>query len=225
MKQLVKARQAFSAAHGTYLRALRSTGSALLQFADAETSLRNHLPSLLPSPLPPPLSPLPPPPPPPLSTSSDNWTSVTASPALPPPPPPPPPSSSWDFWDPFMPSASRSATEEEWEATTTSEVAVTTVGAASLAAPPSVVSGFSKDTTVSDLPLVVSRNSKELVEIIKELDEYFLKAADAGSHLSFLLEVPTCNFPNQKTPGHHSLPLSLSLFSGFYFQISSFGCR
>lgn len=100
-----------------------------------------------------------------------------------------------------MPSASRSATEEEWEATTTSEVAVTTVGAASLAAPPSVVSGFSKDTTVSDLPLVVSRNSKELVEIIKELDEYFLKAADAGSHLSFLLEVPTCNFPNQKTPG------------------------
>lgn len=39
--------------------------------------------------------------------------------------------------------------------------------------------------------MVVSRNTKDLVEIIKELDEYFLKAADAGAQLSLLLEVPT----------------------------------
>nr|DAD46777.1 TPA_asm: hypothetical protein HUJ06_016714 [Nelumbo nucifera] len=202
MKQFVKARQAFSTAHTLYLRSLRGTGSALLQFANAETSLhrhhdpQHHLPPILPSPpLPPPT---PPPPPPPMSPSSDNWTSVTASPALPPPPPPPP--SSWDFWDPFAPTSSRSVTEEEWEATTTaSEVPVPTAGA-SVAAPPSVVSVYSKDTK-SELAMVVSKNSKDLVEIIKELDEYFLKASDAGGHVSLLLEVPHCGFAAQKTTG------------------------
>ncbi|KAF8405412.1 hypothetical protein HHK36_010318 [Tetracentron sinense] len=205
MKQLVKARQALSASHSMYIRSLRGTGSALLQFANAETSLHHHhhhhhLPPLLPSPAPPPI--LPPPPPPPMSPSSDNWTSVTASPALPPPPPPPPPppSSGWDFWDPFAPSSSRSVTEEEWEATTTaSEVPVTAVGA-SVAAPPSVVSGYSKETT-SELAMVVSRNSKDLVEIIKEVDEYFLKAADSGGHVSLLLEVSSSGFLDQRTRG------------------------
>ncbi|XP_021275287.1 ELL-associated factor 1-like [Herrania umbratica] len=184
MKQLVNARQALAASHSMYLRSLRGTGSALLQFSNNETSLHlhHHVPQ-------PPQPPAPPPPPPPMSPGSDTWTSgTTASPALP-PPPPPPPSSSWDFWDPFGPAtASRSATEEEWEAATSaSEVAVTATatatGAASVAGPPSVVSGFSKDTG-SELAMVVSRNSKELVEIVKEVDEYFLKAADAGSQLS-----------------------------------------
>ncbi|KAK6258185.1 hypothetical protein SCA6_012659 [Theobroma cacao] len=195
MKQLVNARQALAASHSMYLRSLRGTGSALLQFSNNETTLHlhNHVP-------PPPQPPAPPPPP--MSPGSDTWTSATtASPALP-PPPPPPPSSSWDFWDPFGPAtASRSATEEEWEAATlASEVAVTATttatGAASMAAPPSVVSGFSKDTG-SELAMVVSRNSKELVEIVKEVDEYFLKAADAGSQLSVLLEVSNSNFSNQ----------------------------
>ncbi|KAK9164521.1 hypothetical protein Syun_005423 [Stephania yunnanensis] len=36
--------------------------------------------------------------------------------------------------------------------------------------------------------MVVSRSSKDLVEIIKELDEYFLRAADLGGHVSLLLE-------------------------------------
>ncbi|KAL5706459.1 Protein ALTERED PHOSPHATE STARVATION RESPONSE 1 [Ranunculus cassubicifolius] len=190
MKQFVKARHALSAAHTLYLRSLRSTGSALLQFANAETNLHihlqlqqkhHHLPPLLPQPpLTPPLPP--PPPPPPLSSCSETSTSVT----LPPPPPPPP--SSWDFWDPFAPSSSRSATEEEeWESTTmVSEPATTTVSA-SVAAPPSVVTGCSKDTS-SELAMVVSRNTKDLVEIIKEVDEYFLKAADTGTHVSVLLE-------------------------------------
>ncbi|KAJ4966227.1 hypothetical protein NE237_018076 [Protea cynaroides] len=201
MKEFVRARQAFSVAHSMYIRSLRGTGSALLQFANAETTLhqnqhrlQNRLP-LLPSP------PTPPPPPPrPMSPISDNWTSVTASPALPPPPPPPP--SSWDFWDPFAPSSSRSVTEEEWEAntvTTGSEV-VTAAVAASVAAPPSVVSGYSKDST-SELAMVVLRNSKDLVEIIKELDEYFLKAGDAGSHVSLLLEASNFSLCTQKTTG------------------------
>ncbi|XP_022751472.1 nitrate regulatory gene2 protein-like [Durio zibethinus] len=199
MKQLVKARQALAASHSMYLRSLRGTGSALLQFSDNETTLHLHHHA------PPPPQPLAPALPP-MSPSSDTWTSATtASPALP-PPPPPPPSSSWDFWDPFVPpTVSRSATEEEWEAATSvSEVAVTgtttATGTVSVAAPPSVMSGFSKDTG-SELAMVVSRNSKELVEIVKEVDEYFLKAADAGSELSVLLEVPNSNFSAQSKGG------------------------
>ncbi|KAM1681774.1 hypothetical protein ACFX2K_039275 [Malus domestica] len=67
-----------------------------------------------------------------------------------------------------------------------------TVTAASMAKPPSVVSGFSKKsgTTTSELAMVVSRNAKDMVEIIKELDEYFLKDVDVGGMLSLLLEVP-----------------------------------
>ncbi|XWS45567.1 hypothetical protein CRYUN_Cryun15aG0147700 [Craigia yunnanensis] len=195
MKQLVKARQALAVSHSMYLRSLRGTGSALLQFSNNEAILHLHHHA--------PPTPQPPAPPlPPMSPSSDTWTSATtASPALP-PPPPPPPSSSWDFWDPFVPStASQSATEEEWEAATSaSEVLVTatttTTGATSVAEPPSLVSGFSKDTG-SELAMVVSRNSKELVEIVKEVDEYFLKAADAGSQLSMLLEVSNSNFSAQ----------------------------
>ncbi|KAA8531999.1 hypothetical protein F0562_006859 [Nyssa sinensis] len=210
MKQFVKARQALSASHSMYLRSLRSTGSALLQFATAETSLhhhhhvQHHLPPLLPSPPRQHRAP-PQPPPPPMSPTSDTWTtSTTASTALPPPPPPPPPQSSWDFWDPFMPSSARSITEEEWEVTTIeSEVAVPTtvgVGMANETVPSSsVVTGFSKENP-SELAMVVSTKNKDLIEIIRELDEYFLKAADAGAQLSLLLEVPTCSFSDQKSP-------------------------
>ncbi|XVF15945.1 hypothetical protein REPUB_Repub09cG0199600 [Reevesia pubescens] len=197
MKLLVKARQALASSHSMYLRSLRGTGSALLQFSNNETTLHHHHRAP-----PPPQTPAPPS----MSPSSDTWTSATtASPALP-PPPPPPPSSSWDFWDPFVPAtASRSATEDGWDAdVSASDVAVTATttatGAASLAAPPSVVSGFSKDTG-SELAMVVSRNSKELVEIVKEVDEYFLKAADAGSQLSMLLEVSNPNFSSQSKGG------------------------
>ncbi|GAB4847555.1 hypothetical protein Ancab_026616 [Ancistrocladus abbreviatus] len=95
--------------------------------------------------------------------------------------------STWDFWDPFVPPSSRSGTEEQWEATTTeSEVDVMAAGGSGVTAPPSVVSGFYKDTTVisSELAVVVSRNAKDLVEIIKELDEYFFRAAEAGADVS-----------------------------------------
>ncbi|KAJ7953151.1 Protein of unknown function (DUF630) Protein of unknown function (DUF632) [Quillaja saponaria] len=231
MKQFVQARQAFSAAHVMYLRSLRSTGSALLQFANAETIVHHHQPQPI-LPPPPPQIPTPlPPPPPPMSPSSDTWTSVTDSPALPPPPPPPPPppaSSTWDFWDPFVPSSSRSGTEEEWEATTTtaSEVVVTVTGAASVTAPPSVVSGFSKETP-SELAMVVSRNTKDLTEVIKELDDYFLKAADAGAQVSLILEVPSSGFPNQPKGGkvyNYGWSLSPSLWGwGSNPKLNGFG--
>lgn len=77
-----------------------------------------------------------------------------------------------------------------------SEAPATTAVSASVTAPPSVVSGFSKDTS-SDLAMVVSRNSKDLAEIVKEVDDYFLKAADAGSEVSLLLEIPRSTFSNQ----------------------------
>ncbi|KAF5735939.1 hypothetical protein HS088_TW14G00069 [Tripterygium wilfordii] len=225
MKQLVRARQAFSASHSMYLRSLRGTGSALLQFATTETTLHHHLPRVVPQTS----HPHPhtrPPPPPPLSPSSDTWTSITASPALPPPPPPPPPQSSvWDFWDPFMPptatSSLRSGTEEEREeaGTTVSDlVPSAAMNAPSMEAPQSVTSGFSKDTTSgsTELAVVVCRNTKDLVEIVKELDEYFLKTADAGAVLSSLLEVPSPGFSAQSNGGkvfNYGCNLSPSLWT------------
>ena len=41
MKQFVQARHAFSAAHVMYIRSLRATGSALFQFANAETTVHS----------------------------------------------------------------------------------------------------------------------------------------------------------------------------------------
>ncbi|KAI3704511.1 hypothetical protein L1987_74733 [Smallanthus sonchifolius] len=238
MKQFVKARHAFSASHSMYLRSLRTTGSALLQFATAETTLHHpqdhHLPPTLPSPLPPQT---PTPPPPPMSpTSWTTSTTNTASTPLPPPPPPPPPpsSSTWDFWDPFMQASQRSGTvdEEEWEDRSTTTVVTTTVGAASVAAPPSAVSGFSKisasTATTSEMAVVVSTKIKDLVEIIKELDEYFLQAADSGGKLSALLEVPACSFPGQGSSGKvHGYGKNLNpLFSSWSStpKLNVFGC-
>lgn len=92
-----------------------------------------------------------------------------------------------------MPSSTRSGTvdEEEWEdrSTTVPSETVVTTTAASVVQPPSV--------TTSEMAVVVSTKSKDLVEIIKELDEYFLQAADSGGKLSALLEVPACTFPGQ----------------------------
>lgn len=48
---------------------------------------------------------------------------------------------------------------------------------------------------------MVSTKGKDLVEIIRELDDYFMKAANAGGELSMLLEVPICNFDRQSSSG------------------------
>ncbi|KAG6474159.1 protein ALTERED PHOSPHATE STARVATION RESPONSE 1-like [Zingiber officinale] len=204
MKHLVQGRRDFALAHSLYLRSLRATGAALLQFANAETYNHNnndhhHLPLLsspspssspppLPSPPPPPTPPAPQPPASAKSPISDNWTSsLTASSPILHPPPPPPPSSSWDFWDPFVPSFSRSATEECEEVTTTvSEVTV----APAAVPPPAVASSKTKDITSERTVVVIPRANKDLSEIVKELDEYFLKAAEAGRRVSFILEAP-----------------------------------
>ncbi|KAL3839064.1 hypothetical protein ACJIZ3_023655 [Penstemon smallii] len=208
MKQFVKSRHTFSAAHSMYLRSLRNTGSAILQFATSETNLHTPPPPHL-TPSPPPLLPHPPPPMSPTSWTTTTTTSTNASSAVQPPPPPPPPvpaSSTWDFWDPFMPTSGRSADEEEWEETTTTTATVTaseaapttttTAGARSMTAPPSLITATAT-TSSSELAVVVSTKSKDLVEIIQELGEYFFKAAKVGGTISTLLEVPTCNINGQ----------------------------
>ncbi|XP_078440723.1 pyridoxal-phosphate-dependent serine hydroxymethyltransferase, putative (DUF632) [Wolffia australiana] len=166
MKQLVKGRQALAAAHFLYLRSLRCTGSALLQFASAESPERHHLPPSSPPPQPKaPSSPAP-------SACSEIWTSAAASPA---PPHPPPPSTGWDFWDLFLPTSRPG--EEEWVGEST--VAATAVSEAAAAVAPA-----------SELVMVVSRSKKGLTEIVRELDDYFLKATEAGNRVSVFLEVP-----------------------------------
>lgn len=190
MKTFVKARQALSSSHTMYLRSLKATGSALLQFATAETPLHHPIPPPQP-PLIPPQPPLRPPHQAPMSPTS--WaTSTTVSSSAVRPPPPPPVGSSWDFWDPFMPATSPAATEDDWEETTAtmSEVPMTPVSEVSPAPVPA-----------PEMAVVVSAKSKDLVEIIKELDEYFLRAAGSGNQLSFLLEVPSFSFSDQRSTG------------------------
>ncbi|CAN1226792.1 Protein ALTERED PHOSPHATE STARVATION RESPONSE 1 [Linum perenne] len=239
LKQLLQARQFMSTSHVMYLRALRSTGSALIHFSNIETNLHHHhnhlrhnythshnhhLQPAIPSPSPP-LPPLPPPPPPMSPSSDTTWTSISASPLPPPPPPPMSQTSSWDFWDPFVqppPSATRT---EEWEEVTTmtvSEAAVT--ASASITAPPSVVSGLTTASgSGSELAMVVSRNSKDLVEIVKEVDEYFLKAADGGAQLSLLLEVPTSGFSTAQIKGGKVYNYGCNLTSPSSWSWSSSG--
>uniref|UniRef100_J3MZL6 DUF632 domain-containing protein n=1 Tax=Oryza brachyantha TaxID=4533 RepID=J3MZL6_ORYBR len=54
---------------------------------------------------------------------------------------------------------------------------------------------------------------KDLAEIATELDEYFLKAADAGARVAALLEAPNCEPPetNHSFPGK-TIPKSLARF-------------
>ncbi|KAL2520372.1 hypothetical protein Fot_24295 [Forsythia ovata] len=164
-----------------------------------------------------------------MSTTSEATTTSSSAIHPPPPPPPltPPSSSGWDFWDPFMPYAGRSADEEEWEETTTgSEVASVP------AAPPLVINGFPKYNTAarsttttisSELAVVPTTKSKDLVEIMKELDDYFLKAADACAPVSLLLEVPTCNFTGKDYSYGKSLSPVLWTWGSSSAKWSSFG--
>lgn len=113
------------------------------------------------------------------------------------------------------PSLSRSVTEEEWE--DASEAAPVVAATASVTTQRSVVSGFSKDTTTtttttSELAMVVARNGKDLVEIVKELDEYFLKAAEAGGQVSSLLEVSSSSFSSQSSKEGKGFSSFLFLF-------------
>lgn len=155
------------------------------------------------------------------------------------PPPPPIHNSAWDFWDPFAPSSSpinrkkhglnigQAEEDEDWEETKTDfeeeqeddgEVAV-----ASKLLPKksqrrelmddnsSTVSWCTKDT--ADMAMVVWRSNKTLVGIVKELDDYFLKASEGVKEIGVLLEanhgkhLPQ-NFEDTKSKMPFPLPFS-----------------
>ncbi|XP_052183195.1 protein ALTERED PHOSPHATE STARVATION RESPONSE 1 [Diospyros lotus] len=160
------------------------------------------------------------------------------------PPPPPVPSSSWDFWDPFAPSSPHfekmteivePVEEENWaEANTEFEEeqeedivdninllpqkpqTVELVDDAS-----SMVSWHTKDT--GDMAMVVWRSKKTLAGIIKELDDYFLKASAGGKSIAILMDVNSSdNFLRQGSEENRSRRCnSAKVFSALNWSWSS----
>lgn len=218
MKQLVGYRSEFSDAQLSYLRALKNTGVTLRQLTESESlEIENTLlgSTVLPPSPPPPLPPSPPPPPsfsPHFKKTKDDENAPeeileindesTCT-----PPPPPIPSTNWDFWDPFAPYSPESENkseraehneEENWAEANTEfenegeekgdsvnlltekEKAVEFLDDGS-----SMMSWHTKNTM--ELGLIVWRN-KTLGGIVKELDDYFLKASAVG-HIVILVDV------------------------------------
>ncbi|XP_068657304.1 protein ALTERED PHOSPHATE STARVATION RESPONSE 1-like [Aristolochia californica] len=212
MKQLVGLRVEFAAAQMAYLRSLRNTGVTLRQFTDSESlELENvSLPPAIP-PSPPPLPPSPPPPPPfspdvrrvtddPIAASArEDYIVIDGNNSRPPPPPA-------EFWDPFDPSpvyqkdGTQCDEDEDWVDTNTEfeeekeddvkEVVLTSLPDKSPARElmddtSSMLSWYTKDT---DTAMVVWRSKKTLAGIVKELDDYFLKASAGVKELALLLD-------------------------------------
>lgn len=92
-----------------------------------------------------------------------------------------------------MPGMETETEAEEWKSSSAVRVA-----------PPPAVSGIWKEEERgggSDLAMVVSCKSKDLVEIIKELDDYFTKAAQSGAQVSYLLQVPNTRVLDPRPTG------------------------
>ncbi|XP_068655484.1 protein ALTERED PHOSPHATE STARVATION RESPONSE 1-like [Aristolochia californica] len=214
MKQLVGLRGEFAAAQMAYLRALRNTGATLRQFTDSESlELENvSFPRALPPSPPPPLPPSPPPPPP----FSPDLRRLNDDPKAGPARedcividgnnirPPPPPAEFWDPFDPSPPVYQKDVTQcdedEDWVDTNTEfeeekeadvkEVVLTTLPDKTPARElmddtSSMLSWYTKDT---DTAMVVWRSKKTLAGIVKELDDYFLKASAGVKELGVLLD-------------------------------------
>lgn len=154
------------------------------------------------------------------------------------PPPPPPQGSAWDFWDPFCASSparvsdrraphtsedelkkqqqqqQQKIEEEQWDETMTEfddEQEAENSRLPDKSPGPetddnsSMVSWCTKDT---DLAMVISRKHKNLGEIVRELDEYFLKASEGGKEISKFLEASKAylehNFGKSKKNSYRS---------------------
>ncbi|KAA8519398.1 hypothetical protein F0562_013654 [Nyssa sinensis] len=132
------------------------------------------------------------------------------------PPPPPIPSSSWHFWDPYDPSSPQSqkksetvepVEEENWAEANTEfeeedhdgEVVTNKVVNIFHEKPKTVeliddnssmVSWYTKDTGhTTDMPMVAWGKKKTLAGIIKELDDYFLKASAGGKDIAIIMDI------------------------------------
>ncbi|GFS43113.1 benzoyl-CoA reductase subunit C, putative [Actinidia rufa] len=218
MKQLVGFRGEFADAQLAYLRSLKNTGVTLRQFTESESlELENTTFGLAlpPSPPPPPnFSPdsrkfedsrrL--------EVAQEEIIDINEENSCT-PPPPPVPSSSWDFWDPFAHSSPRcekkseveeTIEEENWAEANTEfeeeqeEDIFENKALNLLPEKPqtveliddnssSMVSWHTKDT--ADMAMVVCRSKKNLAGIIKELDDYFLKASAGGKDIVILVDI------------------------------------
>lgn len=157
------------------------------------------------------------------------------------PPPPPLHQSSCNFWDPFEPSSSQHqgkseivetvVEEENWAETKTEfeeedqEEVVGNVVASSLSQKPqqqqqqtvelvddnsSMISWSAKDS--ADMAAVVRRSKKTLEGIIKELDDYFLRASAGGKDIAVLMDI---------SKGDTSLPLNFKENKSKYWIFST----
>ncbi|KAL7131140.1 hypothetical protein ABFS83_13G178800 [Erythranthe nasuta] len=215
MKQLLRYRKEFADAQLAYLRSLRNTGITLRQFTESESLELDETISGVgfpPSP-PPPLPPSPPPPPtfsPDLRKFKDN-----KKPPPPPPqqtqseimeidedsdhtPPPPLPSSSWEYWDlfgsPSLPRKSSEKEEENWVDTNTEfidddDVAVFEGDVLSVKEGIDGVGDDNSSRMSADMAMVVWRSKKSLAGIVKELDDYFLKASAVVKDVAVFVDI------------------------------------
>lgn len=240
MKQAVMYRNAFAAAHGAYLLALRNTGAALRQFADGEggaPATGQGQFATMPEP----------PPPPPLPTPSpslqENRALISSQkkdeeqPAMGDSSPTSPTIPAWDFFDPFRPSdpplhlqeqrKKRQGQEKDWEDSkaelnpaNTGEVSQPVddgeqTSEATMETPTNEETAIvkwqskSEDVLEGDVGMMMRLSvRKDLVEIVRELDEEFLKASAAGTEVSWALETRKArfhtNFPTSKDRKYHS---------------------
>ncbi|KAH7845401.1 hypothetical protein Vadar_001574 [Vaccinium darrowii] len=163
------------------------------------------------------------------------------------PPPPPLPSSTWDFWDPFAPSSphcekkseiEEPIEEENWAETKSEldeEEQEGIVGNNAVNMLPekplnvellddnsSMMSWHTKDTASADMAMVVWRRKKTLAGIVKELDDYFLKASDGGKDIVILMDINSSDtFLRQSSKATSGRYSSGKVFNAFSWGWSS----
>lgn len=198
MKQLLLVRTQFASAQMSYLQSLKNTGATLRQFSESGCLLDFDVEVLLPC----------------NDDDDDDGAEEeedvdASSPTsiLPPPPPPLPPfspdhsdsapplqisSSSWDIWDAIV-------EEESWEETNTefdkeedksgivTDIVLTPLTHKAVQVGDGVGTGIIK---VKEIVVPRIKEKKKTVSgIIKEIDEYFLKASASGRNVIVILDI------------------------------------
>ncbi|KAF9616486.1 hypothetical protein IFM89_029783, partial [Coptis chinensis] len=207
MKEAVSARNHFASSHSAYTVSLKNTGAALSDYAIGEVHDLHHATSHSTAP-PPPVEPLPPPPPP------LEVVPPPSPPRAPPPskptPPPPPPENKDNTWDYFffppvhdIPGPSLSQTEESRvpkeeykDRLKRTEKIDMDIGStsASISSSSPKVEVFREENVIEavkkvKLPeVVVASSNVNLLQILNELDDKFLKASESAYEVSKLLE-------------------------------------
>lgn len=223
IKQLVVIRGEFSDSLSTYLRALRNTGATLRQFTESDSlELETASNGLAEPPSPQPqLPPSPPPPPPPpfiadkqvaeeeiIENDYNNLHELQIHPSM---------SSLW----PFSPTRHNyetveSVEEENWEETKTefededpdAEAVARVVKSRDgkqKAIEPVGDHSSAMNLRKKDIKAVVVRKREKTLEgIVKELDDYFLKASACVKEIAVLLDISAGDTLLRQNSGHHN---------------------